>query len=153
MSVKHLLRCATFQNQTRPVLEKYKEKLIKVCIQTPFMPKCLLSEEMRFYGNFSHAGGGEGCTLSNFPQKSHLVAPTGTRKRSDQIGRAQCLNGANAEAHKRLLDKNRGPISKNGFSGRNPDFWAKKNIHFLILTMFRPRPGKVVKRKKYPFPK
>ena len=41
---------------------------------------------------------------------------------------------------------------KNGFLGLNPSFWAKKNpIHFLVLTMFWPRPEKVVQRKKYPF--
>ena len=32
-------------------------------------------------------------------------------------------------------------------------FGPKKKTHFWILIMFRPRPGGVVKRKKYPFPK
>ena len=74
-----------------------------------------------------------------------------TRKRSDQIGRAQCLNGANAEAHKRLLDKNRGPISKNGFSGQNPDFWAKKK-HTLFNSNHVPATtGQSCQKEKVPF--
>ena len=76
-----------------------------------------------------------------------------TRKRSDRDGRVQRQNGANGEGYKRHVDKKRGPISKTDFRAEIRNFWPEKNDHFLILTMFRPRPGGVVKRKKYPFPK
>ena len=48
----------------------------------------------------------------------------------------------------------RGPIAKNGLSGKNAKILAqKKKTHFLRLTMFRPRPGNVVQRKMYRFTK
>ena len=43
-------------------------------------------------------------------------------------------------------------MAKIGVFGQNQDFGPKKNVHFLILTMFWPRPEKVVQRKKLPFP-
>ena len=90
-----------------------------------------------------HSGTGQDFLARNGPNRTKTAV---TRQQSERFGRAQRLNGANAEGYKRPVDKNRGPISKNGFL-------AQKKEHFLILTMFRPRPGGVVKRKKYPFPK
>ena len=70
-----------------------------------------------------HSGVGRDFLARNGPNRTKTGV---TRQRSEQFGRAQRLNGANAEGYKRFVDKNRGPISKNGFLGRNPDFWAQK---------------------------
>ena len=56
-----------------------------------------------------------------------------------------------SKGYKRAIDEIRGPMEKNGFSGRKPKILSKKSVHFLRLTMFRPRPGNVVQRKKVPF--
>ena len=49
--------------------------------------------------------------------------------------------------------RNPGSYSKKtDFRAKIRKFWPKKN-HFLTLTMFRPRPGNVVQRKKYRFTK
>jgi hypothetical protein len=43
-------------------------------------------------------------------------------------------------------------MAKNGLSGQDPKILAeKKRIHFLTLTMFRPRPGNVCPKEKVPF--
>ena len=56
-------------------------------------------------------------------------------------------------ASERAIDEIRGPIAKNELWGRRPKILPKKMSHFLPLTMFRPRPGNVVQRKKYRFTK
>ena len=95
-----------------------------------------------------HSGVGRDFLARNGPNRTKMGI---TRKRNERFGWAQRLNRANAEGYKRPVDKNRGPISKNGL--KSGIFGPKKNVHFWILTMFRPRPGGLVKRKKYPFPK
>ena len=70
-----------------------------------------------------HSGTGQDFLARNGPNRTKTGV---TRQRSERFGRAQRLNGANAEGYKRPVDKNRGPISKNGFSGRNPKFLAQK---------------------------
>ena len=62
------------------------------------------------------------------------------------------MNGL-SEGYKRAVDQNWGRMAKIGFFGQKPRFRAQKKIHFLILTMFWPRPEKVVQRKKLPLPK
>ena len=49
--------------------------------------------------------------------------------------------------------KSRSHIKKRIFGPKTVNFGPKKGTHFLTLSIFRPRPGKVVKRKKLPFPK
>ncbi len=50
--------------------------------------------------------------------------------------------------------RNPGSYSKKRIFGQKcENFDPKKREHFLILTMFRPRPGNVVQRKKYRFTK
>ena len=44
-------------------------------------------------------------------------------------------------------------MANNGFWDQKPKFWAPKKTHFCTLTMFWPRPEKVVQRKKVPLPK
>jgi len=47
-----------------------------------------------------------------------------------------------------------GSYGKNQIFGPKPEILGqKKGGHFLILTMFWPRPKKVVQRKKLPLPK
>ena len=53
-----------------------------------------------------------------------------------------------------------GSLTKIGVVWQKLDFWAKteilgpkKGTHFFTLTMFWPRPEKVVQRKKVPLPK
>ena len=48
------------------------------------------------------------------------------------------------------IDKDHSPIAKNELLGRKLKIFAQKRIHFLIETMFQPRPGKVVDRKSLP---
>ena len=36
------------------------------------------------------------------------------------------------------------------FGQKSKIFGPKKSVHFMIDTMFKPRPGKVVQRKRYP---
>ena len=81
------------------------------------------------------------------------ITPTETavnRKQKVEKWIRRCQIDRLREGYKRAIDEIRGPIAKNGFSGQN--FGPKKN-HFLTLTMFRPRPGNVVQRKKYRFTK
>ena len=40
-----------------------------------------------------------------------------------------------AEGYKRAIDEVRGPIAKKRIFGPEPEFWAPKNIHFLIQSM------------------
>ena len=58
-----------------------------------------------------------------------------------------------SEGYKQDVDQNWGRMANIGLLGKNQRFWAPQKTHFLILTMFLPRPGKVVQRKKYPVPK
>ena len=47
-----------------------------------------------------------------------------------------------------------GSYGKNWIFGPKTEILGpKKEAHFCTLTMFWPRPGKVVQRKEYPFPK
>ena len=63
------------------------------------------------------------------------------------------MNG-HAKGYKWVIDQNWGRMAKIGFFGQKPRFWAqKKMLHFLMETMFWPRPGKVVRRKKVLLPK
>ena len=54
------------------------------------------------------------------------------------------------EGYKWAIDKIWGPRAKKRIFGRNPFFLPKKSSLF-ILAMFRPRPGKVLQTKQYPF--
>ena len=59
-----------------------------------------------------------------------------------------------SKGYKPAVDKIRGRMAKIGFFGpKNEISGPKKRIHFLILTMFWPRPEKVVQRKKVRLPK
>ena len=49
--------------------------------------------------------------------------------------------------------RNPGSYSKKRTFGPKSENFGPKKTHFLILTMFRPRPGNVVQRKKYRFTK
>ena len=71
----------------------------------------------------AHSGTGRDFLARNGMSRTKTAV---TRKRSDRDGRVQRQNGANGEGYKRPVDKKRGPISKNGFSGRNPEFLARK---------------------------
>ena len=62
------------------------------------------------------------------------------------------MNG-HSEGYERAVDQNWGRMAKIGFFGQKPRFCAQKKNHFLIDTMFWPRPKKVVQRKKLPFHK
>ena len=73
----------------------------------------------------AHSGTGRDFLARNGPDRTKTAV---TQKRSDRDGRVQRQNGANAEGYKRSVDKKRGPISKNGFSGRNPEFLARKKM-------------------------
>ena len=73
---------------------------------------------------------------------------TGTRKIIPKVGDEPSLRGLQM-----------GHWPKLGSYGKNWIFWPKseilgpkKRIHFLILTMFWPRPEKVFQRKKLPLP-
>ena len=65
----------------------------------------------------------------------------------------QEMNGL-SEGYKRAIDQNMGCMAKifGFFFAKRRDFGPQKNTHFFTLTMFWPRPEKIVK-KKYPFPK
>ena len=77
-----------------------------------------------------------------------------TRKRKVEKWIQRCQIDRLREGYKRAIDEIRGPIAKNGLSGKNAKILGKKKmLHFLTLTMFRPRPGNVVQRKKYRFTK
>ena len=73
----------------------------------------------------AHSGTGRDFLARNGMSRTKTAV---TRKRSDRDGRVQRQNGANGEGYKRPVDKKRGPISKNGFSGRNPEFLARKKM-------------------------
>ena len=62
------------------------------------------------------------------------------------------MNGL-SEGYKGAADQNWGRMAKIGFYGQKPRFWAQKKTHFCTLTMFWPRPEKVVQRKKLRLPK
>ena len=54
-----------------------------------------------------------------------------------------------SEGYRRVVDKIWGRMESYRIRFSGP----KKSVHFLMDIMFWPRPGKVVQRKKYPFPK
>ena len=53
------------------------------------------------------------------------------------------MNGL-SEGYKWVVDQNWGRMANIGVFGQKPRFWAQKNAHFFNLTMFWPRPEKVV---------
>ena len=67
------------------------------------------------------------------------------------IGVEEFLNNRNIIYHKQVTMKGFGFEWATCFI--QPAVGRGKNIHFLTLTMFWPRPEKVVQRKKYYFPK
>merc|ERR1711974_166832 len=71
-----------------------------------------------------------------------------TRQRSERFGRAQRRNGANAEGYKRPVDKNRGPISKNGFSDQNPEFLAQKKSSLFSPNHVSAMTGRSCQKEK-----
>ena len=78
------------------------------------------------------------------PSFCHFAAPEGSPHE----------NGRNSETKSRKMDlkvPNR-PL-REGYKRAFDEILPKKMSHFLILTMFRPRPGNVVQRKKYRFTK
>ena len=58
-----------------------------------------------------------------------------------------------SEGYKRAVNKIWGCVAKIGFLGQKTDISGYKKKHFWLDTLFWPRPGKVVRTKKYPFPK
>ena len=52
----------------------------------------------------------------------------------------------------RTVDKNRGPIAKNRFSGQNQNFWGKKNS-LLVSNHVLATTGQCCTKKKVPFSK
>merc|ERR1712110_1408205 len=78
----------------------------------------------------THRGTGQDFLARNGPNRTKTAV---TRQRNERFGRAQRLNGANTEGYKRPVDKNRGPISKNGFSGPNPEFLAQKKTPTFVF--------------------
>ena len=63
------------------------------------------------------------------------------------------MNGL-SEGYERAVDQNWGHMAKIGFFWQKTEVsGSKKPIYFCTLTMFWPRPEKVVQRKKLPFPK
>ena len=85
------------------------------------------------------------------PHENGCNSGTESQKIVPQVGNERSLRG--------LQTLNR-PSTKIGivwqisdFLAQNRDFRPKKKAHFLTLTMFWPRPEKVVQRKKFPFPK
>ena len=57
-----------------------------------------------------------------------------------------------AEGYKWVINQNWGRMEKN-FGPKTEILGPKKSAHFLMETMYRPRPEKVVQRKKLPLPK
>ena len=70
-----------------------------------------------------------------------------SRKTVPNVGNERTLRGLQTSRWPNL-----GWYGKNQFLAKNRDFRPKKK-HFLTLTMFWPRPERVVQRKNYPFPK
>ena len=97
-----------------------------------------------------HSGEGEDFLMGqlNFFTKT---AVTPERKVKKSIPRWE-MNGL-SEGYKWVIGENWGRMSKIGFLAKNRDFGPKKMLHFCTLTMFWPRPEKVVQRKKVPLPK
>ena len=95
-----------------------------------------------------HSGTGQDFLARNGPNRTKTGV---TRQRSERFGRAQRLNGANAEGYKRPVDKNRGPISKNGFSGRNPEFLAQKKNSLFSPNHVPATTGWSCQKEKVPF--
>ena len=50
-----------------------------------------------------------------------------TRKRKDKKSIQRCQIDRLAKGYKRAIDKIRGPIAKNGFSGQNPPRWPEND--------------------------
>ena len=71
-----------------------------------------------------HSGTGQDFLARNGPNRTKTAV---TRQRSERFGRAQRLNGANAEGYKRPVDKNRGPISKHRKNCESA-LWAKSAL-------------------------
>ena len=110
-------------------------------------PKGLCAESARAVTGrrFTHSEKGE-AFLTGQPDFFTETAVTLERKVEKSFPRWE-MNG-HSEGYKWAVDHNWGRVAKIGFLGQIP-----KNIHFLTLTMFWPRPEKVVQRKKLPFPK
>ena len=108
------------------------------------------------------------CILSS-PRAESARAVTG--RREDFLSRQQdffygngcnsgtenCSQGGKSTVMPRAKN---GSLTKIGVVWQKSDFWTKnqnfgqkKGTHFLTLTMFWPRPEKVVQRKKVPLPK
>ena len=95
-----------------------------------------------------HSGTGQDFLARNGPNRTKTGV---TRQRSERFGRAQRLNGANAEGYKRPVDKNRGPISKNGFLGRNPEFLSPKKRALFSPNHVPATTGWSCQKEKVPF--
>ena len=58
-----------------------------------------------------------------------------SRKRKSEKSIRRCEINRLAEGFKRAINKIRGPIAKNGFSGWNLKILGQNNVHFMIDTM------------------
>ena len=87
-----------------------------------------------------HSGVGQDFLLR---RRVTLTETAVTRKQKVEKWIRRCQIDRLREGYKRAIDEIRGPIAKNGLSGKNPKILPKKMSHFLTLTMFRPRPGNV----------
>ena len=76
-----------------------------------------------------------------------------TRKRKVEKWIRRCQNFRLREGYKRAIDEIRGPIAKNGFSGKNPKILAKKKRSLLNSNHVPATTGQCCPKKKYPFPK
>ena len=102
-----------------------------------------------------HSGEGEDF-LTGQPDFFRETAVTPEQKVEKTIPRWEMNH--HSEGYKWAIDQNWAPIigmvwQKLDFLAKNRDFGPKKRIHFLMETMFWPRPEKVVQRKKLPLPK
>ena len=96
---------------------------------------------------------GEGRRLfdrsTNFFYKNCCNSGTESEKIDPKVGNERSLRGLQMGHWPKL-----GSYGKNRIFGpKNEILGPKKRIHFFNLTMFWPRPEKVVQRKKVPLPK
>ena len=83
-----------------------------------------------------------------------LARPPVSRKRKVEKSIQRLQMDRLAKGYKRAIVEIQCPIAKKRIFGPKSEFLGPiKKGHFLVETMFRPRLGKVVQRKKYPFPK
>ena len=75
-----------------------------------------------------------------------------TRKQKVKKWIRRCQIDRLREGYKRAIDEIRGPIAKNGFSGRKPKILAKNNP-LLDSNHVPATTGQCCPKKKYPFPK